>query len=150
EALCRVWAEVLGVSRVGVTDNFFELGGHSLLATQVLSRAREAARATVALRELFRAPTVGGLALALGEGRQKAEEAQGPPLVAVARTQALPLSFSQERLWFLRQLEPESAAYHLPVVLKLLGTLDEEALEKAFVEVVRRHEALRTTFAVEG
>jgi amino acid adenylation domain-containing protein len=145
EVLAGIWAEVLGVERVGVAESFFELGGHSLLATRVVSRVREAFGVELPLRALFEAPTVAGLARrveALGGGAS----AVLPPVVAVERRGPLPLSFAQERLWFLNRVDPDSPFYNVPAALRLSGALHAEALERALGEVVRRHEALRTVF----
>src|SRR5215218_1071019 len=148
ERMAGIWAEVLGAERVGAEDNFFELGGHSLLATQLVSRVREAFRTELPLRAVFEAPTLAALT-----GRVEALRAEtpgdagAPPLVPVPRDGSpLPLSFAQQRLWFIEQLEPESTAYHMPSVQRLRGPLDARVLERALGEVVRRHEALRTTF----
>nr|WP_253900126.1 non-ribosomal peptide synthetase [Corallococcus carmarthensis] len=140
--LAAIWAEVLRVPRVGVKDDFFALGGHSLLATQVVSRVRMETGAELPLRALFEAPTVEALARRL----EKAGRAKAPALVPVSREAPLPLSFAQQRLWFIDQLEPGTALYNIPVAVKLEGDLDVGALERALREVVRRHEALRTTF----
>ncbi|MFP2933825.1 amino acid adenylation domain-containing protein, partial [Pyxidicoccus sp. 3LG] len=151
ELLASLWAEVLHVARVGARDNFFELGGHSLLATQVISRIRDTFRVELPLRDLFEAPTVNALAARIDAAVRAGQGLQAPPLVPVSRTGALPLSFAQQRLWFLDQLEPGSSAYNIPSALRLTGFLDLTALERAFTELVRRHEALRTTFvATEG
>ncbi len=152
ERVAAVWTEVLGIERVGVADDFFALGGHSLLATQVASRLREALGVEVPLRTIFEAPTVEGLAARL-EGAAPGSAAAGPPpIVRVPRDPArpLPLSFAQQRLWFIEQLEPGNPAYNVPSVLRLRGTLDVRALERALGELVRRHEALRTVFAEHG
>ncbi len=151
ELLVRLWAEVLGRETVGVEENFFELGGHSLLATQVVSRIQETFRVTLPVRALFEAPTVETLARKVVEA-QGIEELTAPPLRRVEReTAELPLSFAQQRLWFLQQLDGESAAYNMPVRVKLSGSLDVEALRRTLSEVMRRHEVLRTRFeVVEG
>jgi amino acid adenylation domain-containing protein len=150
EVLAAVWAEVLGVERVGTDENFFELGGHSLLATRVVARLREVMRAEVPVRALFEAPTVAGLAARVEEIRGQGAP-QLPPVAAVRREAAMPLSFAQERLWFLDRMQPGSAFYNVPLTLRLRGALDVAALEHALGEVVRRHEALRTRFpAVDG
>ncbi|HEY7768546.1 amino acid adenylation domain-containing protein, partial [Longimicrobium sp.] len=150
EVLAGIWAEVLRLDRVGVKENFFEVGGHSLLATRVVSRIREVFGVEVPLRALFEGPTVAELARWVEEMR-RAELPVLPPVVPVERTRALPLSFAQERLWFIDRLEPGSATYHVPVAWRLGGALDEAALERSLGEIVRRHEVLRTVFAeVDG
>jgi amino acid adenylation domain-containing protein len=148
--LASLWAQVLGVERVGANDNFFELGGHSLLATQVISRLRQAFQVEVSLRALFEAPTVAGLAQHVEATLRAKRGLQAPPLVPVARDGALPLSFAQQRLWFLDQLDPGHATYNMPAALRLTGLLDVAALERSFYEIVRRHQALRTTFPAAG
>ncbi|HEX6903706.1 MAG TPA: non-ribosomal peptide synthase/polyketide synthase [Thermoanaerobaculia bacterium] len=147
EILAGIWATVLRVERVGAHDDFFELGGHSLLGTQVQSRVREALEIELPLRKLFEAPTVAALALEI-EGLRRG--VQAPPIRRVPRDGDLPLSFAQERLWFLDQLQPGSAAYNVPVAVRLEGGLDAEALEATLREIVRRHEALRTSFALRS
>ncbi|HEU4559698.1 MAG TPA: amino acid adenylation domain-containing protein, partial [Longimicrobium sp.] len=114
EVLAEIWAEVLRLERVGVTESFFELGGHSLLATRVVSRVREVFGVELPLRALFEGPTVAELAVRVEEMRRAGLPVL-PPVVPVERTGALPLSFAQERLWFIDRLEPESAAYNVPV-----------------------------------
>nr|QEO74045.1 condensation domain-containing protein [uncultured bacterium] len=146
EVVAGIWGEVLGVSKVGAGDNFFELGGHSLLATQVISRVREAFGVDVPLRALFENRTVARLARHIDGEIARAQHISSPPILSVNRDAALPLSFAQQRLWFLNQLEPHSAAYNIPAALRLTGALDSSALERSLSEIVRRHEALRTTF----
>jgi amino acid adenylation domain-containing protein len=147
EVLAGIFADVLGVERIGAEDDFFGLGGHSLLATRVVSRVREAFDVELPLRAVFDAPTVARLAARIAgmEGGTAL-----PPIVRVDRGRALPLSFSQQRLWFLEQLRPGGSAYNVPVALRLRGVLDVGALERTLGEIVRRHEALRTSFAVQG
>jgi amino acid adenylation domain-containing protein len=149
ELLAGIWSEVLGLERVGREDHFFERGGHSLLAVQVVSRVREVFGVELPVRRLFEAPTLGALAECI-----VAERGSGvvqPPLERLPRGETVPLSFAQERLWFLDQLEPGGAAYNIPGALRLEGELDEEALERALAEIVCRHEALRTVFRqIEG
>ncbi|HEU0054786.1 MAG TPA: condensation domain-containing protein, partial [Longimicrobium sp.] len=150
EVLAGIWAEVLRLERVGVEESFFELGGHSLLATRVVSRVRDVFAVELPLRALFEGPTVAALAGRVEEMR-RAEVPVLPPVVPVERAGAPPLSFAQERLWFIDRLDPGSATYNIPVGWRLGGALDEPALERALGEIVRRHEALRTTFAeVDG
>ncbi|MET0395270.1 MAG: amino acid adenylation domain-containing protein, partial [Longimicrobiaceae bacterium] len=148
EVLAGIWAEVLGLApeRVGVEASFFELGGHSLLATQAVSRARQAFGVEVPLRALFEAQTVGALAGRI-EALRGAGTTLAPPIERVSRGGPLPLSFAQQRLWVVDRLEPESATYNMPYALRLRGVLDVAALRGSIGEVVRRHEALRTTFA---
>jgi amino acid adenylation domain-containing protein len=151
ELLAEIWTEVLGRPAVGRRDNFFALGGHSLMATQVLSRIRSIWRVELPLRALFDAPTVERLALQVEAAQRRGEGyAARPPLQAVARDASLPLSFAQQRLWFLDQLEPGSSLYNIPVALRLTGRLLTAELEAALGELARRHETLRTRFVVEG
>ncbi|MFP2934628.1 condensation domain-containing protein, partial [Pyxidicoccus sp. 3LG] len=151
ELLSGLFAQVLGVPRVGIHDDFFALGGHSLLATQLTSRLRRAFQVELPLRELFAAPTVASLAERVENAMRAGEGVHAPALVPVPRTGTLPLSFAQQRLWFIDQLEPGSALYNIPSALRLVGALDRTSLERAFTELVRRHEALRTTFTtVQG
>ncbi|MDT5296241.1 MAG: hypothetical protein QOJ76_3121, partial [Acidobacteriota bacterium] len=146
EVLTGIWAEVLRVERIGVEDNFFEVGGHSLLATQLLSRIREAFAVEISLKSLFESPTVAGVAACVEAARRDDERLSAPPIVRVSRDAALPLSFAQQRLWFLSRLEPESAFYNTPTAMRLSGQLNVAALEAALSELVRRHESLRTRF----
>ncbi|MCG8348344.1 MAG: amino acid adenylation domain-containing protein [Chloroflexales bacterium] len=151
EIIVGLWAQVLGVARVGVHDNFFALGGHSLLATQLLSRLREMFQVELPLAALFANPTVAGMAVQVVELRRSEAGMAAPPITSVSRESALPLSFAQQRLWFLDQLEPNSPFYNNPVALRLSGELDVAALERSLNELVRRHETLRTSFAaVDG
>jgi amino acid adenylation domain-containing protein len=146
EVLAGIWAEVLRLERVGVEESFFELGGHSLLATRVVSRIRAVFGVEVPLRAMFEGPTVAELAVRVEEMRRAGLPVL-PPVVPAGRTGALPLSFAQERLWFLDRLEPGSTTYNIPAAWRLGGALNEAALERALGEIVRRHEALRTVFA---
>ena len=151
EMLAGIWAEVLGLESVGVRDNFFELGGHSLLATQVISRVRDAFQIELPLRALFEAPTIADLAERIEAARHTARGLQVLPISSVSPGKELRLSFAQQRLWFLDQLRPDSPVYNVPVVFQLRGLLDVAALEHSLNEIVRRHKALRTTFAtVDG
>ncbi|MEV6869097.1 condensation domain-containing protein, partial [Streptosporangium subroseum] len=148
EVLAGIWADVLGLDRVGVGDGFFELGGHSLLATQVVSRVRAAFDVEVPLGALFDHPSVAELA-PLIDG--SAWDTLAPPIVPVGRDRPLPLSFAQQRLWFLDQLEPGSLEYNVPLALRLTGPLDAAALSAALDAIVERHEVLRTRLVpVEG
>ncbi|HET6978705.1 MAG TPA: amino acid adenylation domain-containing protein [Pyrinomonadaceae bacterium] len=141
------WTKVLGIERVGVNDNFFELGGHSLLATQLVSTVREKFQIELPLHVIFNSPTIGEMATYLTAILPDEHEVSAPVVTPVTRERDLPLSFAQRRMWFLNQLEPESAYYNVPLALRLTGRLDTDALEKAINEVIRRHEVLRTTFA---
>jgi non-ribosomal peptide synthetase component F/SAM-dependent methyltransferase/acyl carrier protein len=147
EMVAAIFSDVLRVERVGLDDNFFELGGHSLSATQVVARIRQNLRVDFSVRALFESPTVAGLARAV-ELRQRSQQGTAmPPLERVSRDQRLPLSFAQQRLWVLDQIEPNSSLYNMPRALRLRGTLNLEALEKALNGIVARHEVLRTTYA---
>ena len=145
EILCGIWAEVLGIGRVGVHDDFFALGGHSLQVTGVLARLRAALGVELPVRALFEAPTVARLAARAEAARGAGGAAEDPPRPRPEGAQA-PLSFAQERLWFLDRLEPGTTAYNVPAALRLRGPLDVAALDRALEELVRRHEALRTVF----
>lgn len=147
--IARVWAETLGLSQVGSDANFFELGGHSLLATQVLSRLTEQLQVRVTLRDFFAHPTVAGLARCVEHARIEHQILTSLPIVPIARTTGIELSFAQQRMWFLYQMEPESAFYNVPVVLRISGALNVVMLEQALNELLRRHEILRTRFVVD-
>ncbi len=145
EALVTIWENLLNVPRVGIEDNFFELGGHSLLATQLVSRVRQTLNVELPLRSLFEAGTVAALAKLV----TKAQDAPIAPRIQVVDSAAAkPLSFAQQRLWVLDQIEPNLTAYHIPAVIRLEGTLSVETLQVAFNELTARHASLRTTFAV--
>jgi amino acid adenylation domain-containing protein len=155
ELLAGIWADVLKVGQVGVEDNFFNLGGHSLLATQVVSRIKEVFGVEIALRELFTRPTVAALAeavtAAIGSGAGRAADHLQLKPSERKDGETVELSFAQQRLWFLDQLEPGSDFYNIPVALRLKGELDVAALEQSLSDIIARHESLRTTFAsVEG
>jgi amino acid adenylation domain-containing protein len=145
EVVASIWSQVLGIEQVGREDNFFDLGGHSLLATQVLSRVNAALQTEVPLRRLFEEPTVAQLSAAVEEALREGV-ARPPRIERVPRTEALPLSFAQQRLWFLDQLESGSAFYNVPAAVRLNGALDVEALKRALAKIVQRHEVLRTSF----
>ncbi|HYG65509.1 MAG TPA: amino acid adenylation domain-containing protein, partial [Thermoanaerobaculia bacterium] len=140
--LAALFAEVLRLDRVGIDDDFFALGGHSLLATQLVSRVRQSLGVELPLRALFEEPTVADLAAVIA--RTAREEL--PPVEPAQRDRPLPLSFAQERLWFLDRFEPGSAAYNMPAAVRLTGRLGVPAFAAALGEIARRHEALRTTF----
>ncbi|MFE2979167.1 amino acid adenylation domain-containing protein [Streptomyces sp. NPDC059258] len=147
ELLCELFAEVLHVERVGIDDSFFDLGGHSIMATKLVNRIRVALRTEVELRTLFTHPTVAGLVPNLdGAAGTRA------PLAPVSeRPERLPLSFSQQRLWFLNKFEGNAATYNMPLILRLSGDLNVRALEETVNDIVTRHEILRTVYReVEG
>ena len=148
ELIAGTWASLLRVPRVGRHDNFFELGGHSLLATQVMSRLNSALGTELPLRILFESATVAGLAARVDSARAEASGDALPPLVPAPRDAPLPLSFAQQRLWFLDQLEPGLTAYNVAGAVRLLGPLDVQAMAKSLEALVQRHETLRTTFAL--
>ncbi|MGD2093266.1 MAG: amino acid adenylation domain-containing protein, partial [Candidatus Aminicenantes bacterium] len=144
--LARIWEEVLGAARVGVYDNFFELGGHSLLATQIISRINQELGVDVPLSKLFEAPNLESLSIVIAES----DPYQFVPPGSSQRPGKLPLSYAQERLWFLAQLG-YSEQYHVPKVMKIKGNLDVEALQKSINFIALRHESLRTWFkTVDG
>ena len=146
ERLAVIWGEVLGLESIGIDDNYFELGGDSLLATQMFSRIRETLSADISLETVLFNQTIAELA---GE-IQKHEHTARPDSLSIRpldRNGELPLSFAQEWLWLIHQVNPETAAYNLPAAVRLKGALQIQALEKSISEVVRRHEVLRTRFA---
>jgi acyl carrier protein len=147
EMLAGIWMQVLGTERVGIYDSFFDLGGHSLLAMQVISRMREAFHLEVPVRAMFEDPTVAALAQVIERRRRDQHQIQPLALAPVSRDRQLPLSFAQQRLWFLEQLEPGSPLYNCPGAARLHGSLDVNALEQSLNEIIRRHESLRTSFA---
>ncbi|HEX2202459.1 MAG TPA: amino acid adenylation domain-containing protein [Longimicrobium sp.] len=146
EILASAWAELLEVERVGADDDFFALGGHSLLATRVVSRVREALGVELPLRTLFEAPDLGALAAAVDALLREGAGVAAPPVRHVEHGVDAPLSFAQERLWFVDRMEPGSPVYHMPSTYRLVGPLDVDALRRAVEALVRRHETLRTSF----
>jgi amino acid adenylation domain-containing protein len=147
QALAGIWSELLGVERVGRGDNFFTLGGHSLLAVRVISRVRQALGVEAEIGDLFVRPVLADFA----RGLETAARAQAPAIPPADRSVPIPLSFAQQRLWFLEQLGNLGSTYHLPSRLRLKGALNRDALVRALDRIVARHEALRTTFAeVDG
>jgi amino acid adenylation domain-containing protein len=151
ELVAGIWEDVLASERVGATDDFFALGGHSLLATRMMARVQEVCGVDVPLRRLFEEPTVRALARWVEQAGAGVSRRALPAVVPVRRDLPLPLSFAQQRLWFVAQLPSASAAYHIAGALRLRGELDAGALERSLQEIGRRHESLRTVFpAVDG
>ncbi|KAK9670738.1 hypothetical protein K7432_017543 [Basidiobolus ranarum] len=150
ETLGGIFAEVLGFKRVGIHDNFFDMGGHSLSATRVMSRIRVVLGQEVPLKMLFEAPSIASLSERLESTINKINVADNtiPVLNKLANRNHLPLSFAQERLWFMNELLPNSSIYNIPFALTLLGELNVDALKKSILDIIVRHEALRTTFVM--
>jgi amino acid adenylation domain-containing protein len=147
EMVAGIFADVLGLERVGIDESFFDLGGHSLLSTQVVSRVRSVFGVKIELRSLFEGPTVRKLAQQVESALQRGRIITSPAPRRIDRSQSIPLSFAQQRLWFNDQLEPGSALYNVSTAMLLDGHLDMATLERCLQEIVRRHEALRTSFS---
>src|SRR5450755_1787233 len=145
-AVAAIWADVLRRERISLHDNFFDLGGHSLMATQIVSRIRRSLSADVPLRALFEFPTVASLSQHIDTSRRNGAAALPPPIAKVARDADLLLSFAQQRLWILDQLEPNNPLYNIPRALRMTGALNTAALEHGLNEIIRRHESQRTRF----
>jgi amino acid adenylation domain-containing protein/non-ribosomal peptide synthase protein (TIGR01720 family) len=151
EELLQIWQEILRREWVGVNDNFFEMGGDSLTAVQVISRVWAKLGVDIQIEDVFDAPTIAGLAARIRSASERPLREELPPIVPVPRSGPLPLSFAQQGLWFLDQLEPDSPAYNIPAAIRLSGKLDVKALERSLNEIIHRHEVLRTRFvAIEG
>ncbi|MEG4572782.1 amino acid adenylation domain-containing protein [Microcoleus sp. N3A4] len=148
EVVAGIWAEVLGLERVGIRDKFLELGGHSLLVTQIATRMRDTFQVELPLRTLFESVTVADLAHNLEIASHKAPIPQAPPILPISRDRDLPLSFSQQQLWFLCQLAPDTPFYNEPITIRLPGSVNVAALERSISEIIKRHEILRTTFGI--
>ena len=150
--LAQIWGNILAQPTIGIHDNFFELGGHSLLAAQVASRIRQRMMKNLPLRSLFEHPTIAALAPILDglEQNSAPEQTTTPPILPAGDTVPTTLSFAQQRLWFLNQLEPDSSRYHITWAVRLHGELNVGALQKAIHSIVERHEVLRTHFVVEA
>ncbi|MEM9290672.1 MAG: amino acid adenylation domain-containing protein [Acidobacteriota bacterium] len=149
-SIAQIWGEILDLEGIGVESDFFDLGGQSLLATQVVSRIRSLHGVEVPLRVFFQVPTVEGLAAKVEQILAGGGHREELPMVPVPRDGELPLSFSQERLWFLDQLLPGNTAYNIPGAVRMRGRLDHRAMAAALSEIVRRHEVLRTRFVTES
>ncbi|HLM66662.1 MAG TPA: condensation domain-containing protein, partial [Longimicrobium sp.] len=149
DAVCRIWAEVLGLERVGAEEDFFELGGHSLRATQVISRIRQVFGVELAPFAVFELRTPAELARAAERGGDAHDDV--PPLAPVDRGQPIPLSYSQQAIWFFQELSPGMKSYNFQAAIRFDGALDVPALENALAEIVRRHEIFRTVFrSIDG
>ncbi|HZN06341.1 MAG TPA: amino acid adenylation domain-containing protein [Pyrinomonadaceae bacterium] len=146
EVVAETMLEVLGVERIGADDSFFELGGHSLLATQVMGRLQDAFKVELPLRLLFETPNVAGLARHIEAAIREGKGLRVPPIERVSRKAPLPLSFAQQRLWFLDQLEPGNPVYNIPTGVRIRGDMNVAALSRSIDEIVARHESLRTSF----
>ena len=149
EILARIWEDVLGVENVSVFDNFFDLGGHSLMATQLVSRIRNAFQIEIPIRQIFEAANLAELAQIIDQRLQQEQGVALPPFSRISRDEPLPLSFAQQRLWFIEQLEPGTPMYNIPSTFRVKGDLKLNVLEQALTEIVRRHEVLRTAFLEE-
>ncbi|HKV91321.1 MAG TPA: amino acid adenylation domain-containing protein [Candidatus Angelobacter sp.] len=148
QQVAKIWAEVLGHSKIGIEDDFFELGGHSLNATQLVSRVRKIFGIELSLARIFEVPTVAELAKDVDERVLQDRALAPPPLIARRKDHLLPMSFAQQRMWFIDHLENGGSMYNMPAALRIAGKLDCNALERTFSEIIRRHEILRTTFTL--
>jgi amino acid adenylation domain-containing protein/non-ribosomal peptide synthase protein (TIGR01720 family) len=151
QQIAAIWREVLGLAAIGLRDDFFALGGHSLLATQIISRTRQACDVELPLRTLFEASELGAFAEQVGLIQASGQRNQQTAIATVDRSLPVPLSYSQQRMWFLWQMEPDSPAYNVGGMARLRGVLDVGRFEAALQALVMRHETLRTTFpSVDG
>ena len=151
QVLVGIWSRLLDKEQVSIHDDFFELGGHSLLGMKLISRVHEALEVELTVRALFDAPTICAFAAKIEAATAGVSDPASPPLERTSRAAELPLSFAQQRLWFLDQLEPGSAFYNVPLAVRLIGEFNVSAFESSLNEVIRRHEILRTNFvAVAG
>ncbi len=150
EVVGGIWAQVLKLDRVGVRDDFFALGGHSLLAAKVVSRVLQTLGIELPLRSIFERPTVEGLSALIEQSRRDRSASLALPIGKVSREADPPLSFAQQRLWFLDQLEPGNPLYNVPCAVRISGPLNVEALERGLNEIIRRHEILRTRFTTNA
>ncbi len=148
DAVAEIWKDILGLEQAGVEDVFFESGGHSLLAMRLLTRAREVFRCGLPLRGFFEEPTIAGLARMIEASRRDGHLPAAPPLLKASSSEAIPLSYAQQRLWLLEQIAGVSPAYHVSAAVSMKGELVENALRASLDEIVSRHDALRTSFRV--
>jgi amino acid adenylation domain-containing protein len=149
KSLARLWEEILGIQDIGIEDNFFAFGGHSLLAARLVLKIRDELDIELGLRQVFETPTIAGLAEAIQKGRRSAPISDSlDGIKAVPNRNVAPLSYFQQRLWFLEQLTPYTPTYNETIAFRLRGKLDIQALEDSLAEVIRRHEILRTTFSI--
>jgi amino acid adenylation domain-containing protein len=151
DIIAQIFATVLGIKEVGIHDNFFDLGGHSLLATQLGSRLKQSFAIDIPLRAIFESPSVAQLDQTISQIRTQGQGVSLPAITRIAPNRtSIPLSFAQERLWFINQLEGAAATYNMPAALRLIGTLDLPAFRQAIAEISRRHETLRTSFSTNN
>ena len=150
EILQDIWQNILGTTKIGIHDNFFQIGGHSLLATQVIARVRSLLKVDLSIASLFELPTIAHLAQKIEHELRGQHESELPALLPQVRPTDLPLSFAQQRLWFLDQLEPNSTAYLVRSARILQGALNTRALERSLATMIQRHESLRTTFQLQA
>ncbi|MGA9773579.1 MAG: amino acid adenylation domain-containing protein [Blastocatellia bacterium] len=149
QIIASIWGELFNLPRVGLYDNFFHLGGHSLLATQAVAWASDLFQVKVPLRSLFDSSTLEGFASSVERAVRAGHKLEAPPITRVPRDQRLPLSFAQQRLWFLDQMEPGLSVYNIPTALSLTGPLNLRALEESLDACIERHESMRTSFISE-
>ncbi|AFW93812.1 nonribosomal peptide synthetase anabaenopeptin synthetase AptA2 [Anabaena sp. 90] len=151
EKLAAIWADLLGYEQIGVNDNFFNLGGHSLIVAQILSRVRDSFQVELSFANIFANPTVAGLASVIQQHELLEQKLQSPAIQRISRAGMLPVSFAQERVYFIQEVAPENTAYQAQATLRFQGHLDVIVLKKCLSEIVQRHEIFRTTFpAVNG
>jgi len=149
EIIADIWSEILSLDSVGIHDNFFEIGGHSLIATRIVSRLRRIFNIELSVRRIFESPTISELSTCVQSTRNRDDIPVIPSITPISRTSDIPLSFAQQRLWFLDTLEGKNATYNMPAAIRLKGSPDLRTIRRAFNEITRRHEILRTVFKVE-
>lgn len=148
ESIAAVWEDLLGIPRIGIDDNLFEIGGHSLLVTRIVSRLQDILQVKIPLRDVFEMPTIESLAKRIEALQRKGRASRLPKVSSVERNGKLPLSYGQQRLWFVDQLESSGNAYHIRTAVRLSGPLDVESLTSSLKTLTERHEILRTTFVL--